>query len=40
MAEWSAPRTRNPAVEGFEYCAGHLLDLFSIVPSSNPRPHL
>ena len=34
MAEWSARRTHNPAVEGFEYHAGHLLDLFWIVPSS------
>ena len=22
---------------GFESCSGHLLDLFSVVPSSNPR---
>ena len=25
---------------GFEPCSGHLLDLFSIVPSSNLRPRL
>ena len=25
---------------GFESCSGHLLDLFSVVPSSNSRPHL
>ena len=25
---------------GFESRSGHLLDLFSIVPSSNPRPRL
>ena len=25
---------------GFESCSGHLLGLFSVVPSSNPRPHV
>ena len=25
---------------GFESRSGHLLDLFSVVPSSNPRPLL
>ena len=33
MAEWSG----GP---GFESRFGHLLDLFSFVPSSNPRPRL
>ena len=40
MAEWSARRTRNPAAPEFESRSGNLLDLFSVVPSSNPRPHL
>ena len=35
MAEWSARRTRIRG-SGFEFCSDHLLmDLFSIVPSSN-----
>jgi len=33
VAEWSARRTRNPAVPEFESRSGHLLDFFSVVPS-------
>ena len=28
------------SVPRFKSCSGHLLDLFSVVASSNPRPHL
>ena len=37
VTEWSARRTRHPAAPGFDSRSGHLLDLFSVVPSSNPR---
>ena len=35
VAEWSASRTRNPAVPGSSPAY-----LFSVVSSSNPRPRL
>ena len=38
MAEWLARWTGNPAGPGLESRSGHLLDLFSVVPSLNPRP--
>ena len=38
MTKWSARWTGNPAGLGLESRSGHLLDLFSVVPSLNPRP--
>ena len=33
-------RAKQSGGPGFESRSGHLLDLFSVVPSSNPRPRL
>ena len=40
VAKWSARGTRSPAGPRFKSRSGHLLDLFSVVPSSNPRSRL
>ena len=40
MVEWSTHWTRDPAAHGSELHFGHLLDLFLVVPSSNPPPFL
>ena len=41
MAEWSTHQTRNPAVPSSSPAlASYLLDLFLVIPSSNPRPCL
>ena len=40
MVEWSTHWTRNPVAHGSESHFGHLLDLFLVVPSSNPPPLL
>ena len=40
MAEWVSSFDSQSGGPGFESCSGHLLDLFSVVPSSNRRAPL
>ena len=40
MAEWSALSDWQSGLPGSESCSGHSLDLFLVVPISNPWPHL
>ena len=40
VAEWSARRTRNPAVPGSSPALATSWICFTERPSSNPRPHL
>ena len=40
VAEWSACRTRNPAVLGSSPALATAWICFSVAPSSNPRPRL
>ena len=40
VTKWSARRTRNQAVVGPGFRSGHMLDVFPVVPSSNPWSRL